>query len=454
MATSPTTDIRNIISSKSKELSNILSSDFRKELDRRTHILDLSFEALKVNVYQGESVSKAQLSAYKIIYDKLVAAVLAGVSKSRTFKSLLDVPKGMLEDNKGVVLIYSGINDIFIVGVSFDAVRKFVSSKVSSSPDLVRSRFGTLVQFQQKLDAKDRPIPGDFKRVTKSKLDIGHIPSEGSTQLTSPLEQKFLATLDFGIKAKNTGVVNAAKMALEELYHIQAKFQYSFKNTTPEAIDRAKKTLGEAYIVVTLQTSKKNNEFSNKEAAIYFKLLKNIANSVDPLSIAGSNTIFEDIRQGIIFAITGKNRPKKHVTRVGTTSVSIRPKNKMSTGVTRVSVPKDRSDVDTPIASLQVLLNQQLAAQIQKNMGSGKDSRVLNYRTGRLADSARVDRISESREGMITAFYSYMKNPYATFSTGGQQQYPKTRDPKLLISRSIREIGQSLAYTRMRAVNV
>lgn len=106
------------------------------------------------------------------------------------------------------------------------------------------------------------------------------------------------------------------------------------------------------------------------------------------------------------------------------------------------------------IASLQVLLNQQLAMQIEKNMGTGQDSKVLNYRTGRLAESAKVERISQSREGMITAFYTYMKNPYATFSAGGQQQYPRTRDPKLLISKSIREIGQSLAYTRMRAVNV
>jgi hypothetical protein len=55
---------------------------------------------------------------------------------------------------------------------------------------------------------------------------------------------------------------------------------------------------------------------------------------------------------------------------------------------------------------------------------------------------------------MITAFYSYMRNPYATFSAGGRQETPKTRDPKLLIAKSIREIAAQAVTNRLRAVNV
>ena len=55
---------------------------------------------------------------------------------------------------------------------------------------------------------------------------------------------------------------------------------------------------------------------------------------------------------------------------------------------------------------------------------------------------------------MITAFYTYMKYPYATFSDGGAQQSPKSRDPKLLIAKSIREIAGTSVANRMRAVNV
>lgn len=104
--------------------------------------------------------------------------------------------------------------------------------------------------------------------------------------------------------------------------------------------------------------------------------------------------------------------------------------------------------------NLLALLNASLHDQIRKNMGTGNSKTVLNYRTGRFAESVKVERISESRQGMITAFYSYMKNPYATFSQGGRQQYPRSRDPKTLISKSIREIAQTMVTNQLRAVNV
>jgi hypothetical protein len=109
---------------------------------------------------------------------------------------------------------------------------------------------------------------------------------------------------------------------------------------------------------------------------------------------------------------------------------------------------------ESNLSSLLVILNSQLQDVISANMGDGSSRNVLNYRTGRLASSAKVTRLTQSREGMVTAYYSYMKNPYATFSEGGVQQYPRTRDPKLLISRSIREILAEQAVTKLRAVNI
>jgi hypothetical protein len=108
----------------------------------------------------------------------------------------------------------------------------------------------------------------------------------------------------------------------------------------------------------------------------------------------------------------------------------------------------------TNLASLMTLINSDLHDQIKRNMGTGNRRDVLNYQTGRFASSAKVERLSESRQGMITAFYSYMKNPYATFSQGGRQQNPRSRDPKLLISKSIRELAGAQVANRMRAVNV
>jgi hypothetical protein len=106
------------------------------------------------------------------------------------------------------------------------------------------------------------------------------------------------------------------------------------------------------------------------------------------------------------------------------------------------------------ISNLEALLNAGLYDQIKRNMGTGNSKDVLNYRSGRFARSVKIERLSESRQGMITAFYSYMKNPYATFSRGGRQERPYTRDPKLLISKSIRELAGAQVANRMRAVLV
>lgn len=104
------------------------------------------------------------------------------------------------------------------------------------------------------------------------------------------------------------------------------------------------------------------------------------------------------------------------------------------------------------IASLETILRAKINVQVANNMGTGNAKNILNYRTGRFAQSVTIDRVLMSRQGMISVFYNYMKYPYETFSDGGEQQYPKTRDPKLLISKSIREIGASLVGNRLRAV--
>ena len=112
--------------------------------------------------------------------------------------------------------------------------------------------------------------------------------------------------------------------------------------------------------------------------------------------------------------------------------------------------------VDVPeslnLVNLQNLINSELQETIAKNMGTGSSRNVLNYRTGRFAGSAKVENISESRQGMLTAFYSYMKYPYQTFEPGFRQGTPESRNPKLLISKSIREIAAAQVTRQLRAV--
>jgi hypothetical protein len=120
------------------------------------------------------------------------------------------------------------------------------------------------------------------------------------------------------------------------------------------------------------------------------------------------------------------------------------------------AVPRYQKDYTETVSlvTLQNLINTHLQDVISANMGSGSDPRILNYQTGRFAASVNVERMSQSREGMITAFYNYMKNPYQTFEPGYKQGSPKTRDPKLLIATSIREIAATKVGNRLRAVSI
>jgi len=143
------------------------------------------------------------------------------------------------------------------------------------------------------------------------------------------------------------------------------------------------------------------------------------------------------------------------ITQLVTSKVKLKNKAKVSQTSEPRSVNKTKPQpIVQPdnLLSLQKLLNASLVQQIKQNMGTGGRRDILNLRSGRFAESVRVDRLSESRAGAITAFYTYMRNPYATFSGGGKQQYPRSRDPKLLISRSIRELAQTITQQRLRAV--
>ena len=94
--------------------------------------------------------------------------------------------------------------------------------------------------------------------------------------------------------------------------------------------------------------------------------------------------------------------------------------------------------------ALRNLLNEMLPAAVAKNMTAP----ALQYRTGRFANSVRVEGVTQGPRGgntMIEA--SYRNDPYETFAPGGQK-YTQQRDPERLIKRSIREIATSMVGAR------
>jgi hypothetical protein len=180
-----------------------------------------------------------------------------------------------------------------------------------------------------------------------------------------------------------------------------------------------------------------------------------------------SPTIVEGYEDMFAHMLQGKPQKRRKAEKSGTkNSGAVKlPVLALGAGGSKTTTPKTTQAKAQPVkptitpktnnlVNLQYLINSKLQDVVSANMGDGYARNVLNYRTGRLASSVKVEALSESRAGMITAFYSYMKNPYATFSTGGRQQNPRSRDPKLLIAKSIREIAAEYAVTKLRSVNV
>ncbi len=100
------------------------------------------------------------------------------------------------------------------------------------------------------------------------------------------------------------------------------------------------------------------------------------------------------------------------------------------------------------VISLQNLLNAKLHDQMQKNMGKGRAKKMLNYRSGRFAKSAKITSLQQKQDKII-AFYNYMKFPYETFAKGGRQYIPG-RTPQLIIGRSIRQLAAQLLHSKFK----
>ena len=189
--------------------------------------------------------------------------------------------------------------------------------------------------------------------------------------------------------------------------------------------------------------------------------IRDLANLL--LKVKSSPSVLDNMQIIIIDAITNKKSKSTKKSTVLLNSTTPVKKRRKSIKIIKKTTPNLRIDTmsklsqvedETSLLSLQGLMNSSLVQTVKQNMGTGTRRDVLNLRSGRFAESVRVERLTQSRNGMISAFYNYMRNPYATFSAGGKQELPRSRDPKLLISRSIRQVAEQAKITRLRAILV
>lgn len=304
-----------------------------------------------------------------------------------------------------------------------------------------------------------------LKRTYLSKLDLGHLFKKSTIGGETPLGARLQQAVSYpGLSAKNQKLVQTYINKLDKAH---GKVDYIFHNNAASgSAEKIYQNVG--FVALTVQFYKENNRLAVIEGRIKRELTKKFIKIA--ASLPGSNTIVEDTIEKatnmMVATLGGKVKPlKKHKPVSGTVDMfdkalprlgygNTSGPNKAKKSASIKSKPLKITQSSYSLLSLQNLINSQLQDVVSANMGDGNSRNILNYRTGRLASSAKVESMSESRNGMITAFYSYMKNPYATFSDGGKQQNPQSRDPKLLISKSIREIAQQQVSNQLRAVAV
>lgn len=92
----------------------------------------------------------------------------------------------------------------------------------------------------------------------------------------------------------------------------------------------------------------------------------------------------------------------------------------------------------SPIA-LRNILNEALPEMVASKMTTP----ALQFRTGRFANSARVENVNMGPRGGTHIDYTYMRNPYETFEPGNKQGSTQ-RDPRKIIGASIRELATGI----------
>ncbi|NDC07518.1 MAG: hypothetical protein EBZ86_09430 [Synechococcaceae bacterium WB9_2_069] len=326
-----------------------------------------------------------------------------------------------------------------------DLLNKHLRDKFKSSYDI------NLKAYDQKANASDRFTIGDY-------INAGHTSAyTGSGDLIGinmPLaqEKQFLLSGD----PKSEGLETAiADLYLNANYSITFKqnftrqatnlldMQFSFTITMPskfntttlrtDEVRRIKNYIGDTILPTILEQAQQ-------------KFKGGIIEQVT-LDSAASPSFYKYVED--LVKNTLKGEPTLDITKISTNSktnsVAIKThaivkskkplKAKSSTGKIKISAQKIPKSVDSSLTSLQTLLNLYLVETVKQNMGTGTRRDVLNLRSGRFAESVNVERLTQGREGR-------------------RQQNPRSRDPKLLISKSIRELAQQLQITRLRAVLV
>jgi hypothetical protein len=122
-----------------------------------------------------------------------------------------------------------------------------------------------------------------------------------------------------------------------------------------------------------------------------------------------------------------------------------KPKIKLSPIAASLNISQSTRQSFLNLTKIKLYVNSHMHDRMQEKMKGQR----LNYRSGRLARSAQVVNIQQTRKDTIALYYTYMKNPYATFAKGGKQHTPR-RDVDNLIMASARSLAREVVANKFK----
>lgn len=414
----------------------------REELDRKISVIDLSYDALNSSCMDGHLDPKD----YAIIKNALLTiptdSSVSSVEELVTKFVLLS-----WEGKTPSTTIISSGESLVLVAPSYGTAQNRISIALKK---VDRTKVGNIAK--------------DFLENDKGILqgNLGHIYNNELESLSSPLQVKnnsFLASLTGRLsQGKYSAVVSQADKLIEKTI-AEHKLHLTYTYSTPSFAE-LDKTLGKFFVALTFQTGKRNNALSKIEGELGKEMVNFFTDSDNILQITEqhrSNSIKQDIAELVSAALQG--RKPSIVSHTGDKITELIPmfdKFKLSTikSTVKLSPLRTKKGQFTSLTSIKNMINLQLMEQVASNMGKGNAKSILNFRTGRFAASAHVEQLVRNKDQSLTAFYTYLKYPYATFQPDGRQGYPESRDPRLLISKSIRQLAAQQMSERLKTICV
>lgn len=470
------TSFANIIANKLSDTYPVLGNSSSKEYQGLKETIDSAVSGYHSKLLSGQSFSDPVTELNRIslsMFDRVrnIDNTLAARNLGSEFSAVVTKVFG----NKAVLASVTK-------GLSGPETYVFFSSSFNGLKDPFRKEvYAKIIDYLVKaLDA-----PKDFKLGEYVNLGHAALRSEVETFVNSPAFAQVIYGVGSG-RSKRMAAQSLSEAA--EVFKIESRIVdnyitiekdllstnnglaailslgVTFTNIEDATANQVRGATTEKKAVRDFQIEKPRQLSRSEMLALERTLLSKVLDN-NPQLGRSSRSVVDFIQDGIKGLIEGKptTSEKTKTTVKHSRKATVVKKNTAAKGTkfpkvqathTPVALNPAKDPVSLDLSSLLLYINNELAEKIKENMGGGNSRSVLNYRSGRFAKSAEVERLTLGRGGLITAYYTYMKYPYATFSEGGKQSSPRSRDPKLLISKSIREIASKHVGDRLRAVVV